>query len=121
MSRNRQSIGVRGELEAERYLRALGYRLVARNVRYRVGELDLVMVDGADLVFVEVRTRRSCRAGIKAQDTVTVSKQRRLLLAARCFLADPRYERWPARFDVVGIDAETLDVTAHIRAAFEAG
>jgi putative endonuclease len=54
---SRLAIGTRTEVAALEYLHANGCRLVARNVRFRVGEIDLIMKDGDCLVFVEVRGR----------------------------------------------------------------
>lgn len=54
---SRVSIGARTEVAALEYLHANGCRLVARNVRFRVGEIDLIVRDGESLVFVEVRGR----------------------------------------------------------------
>ena len=55
----RKLFGQEGESAAEQYLRNKGYRILARNVRSSVGELDLVAEDGQVLVFVEVKARRT--------------------------------------------------------------
>lgn len=88
----------------------------ARNVRFRGGEIDLVMTDGVELVFVEVRSRASTRFG-GAAASVDRRKQQRLALAARLFLMGRFGHRpWPAcRFDVVAIEGERVD---WIRSAF---
>jgi putative endonuclease len=91
---------------------------VAANVRYKVGELDLVMRDGATLVFVEVRSRRSAGFG-GAAGSIDRRKQLRLRRAANLFLLQ-RFgqRRWPAcRFDVVAYEAGRPN---WIRAAFGA-
>ena len=54
-----KSLGQRGEEAAERYLKRRGYKVLARGNRLRPGELDLVMLDGRTIVFVEVKTRQS--------------------------------------------------------------
>lgn len=78
--------------------------LLGRNVRYRVGELDLVMRDGTTLVFIEVRSRQRPCFGVAA-DTINAAKQRRLVRAAQCWLQRHRYATFSAlRFDVVAID-----------------
>ena len=112
----RQLAGYAAEQRALDYLSARGLRLLARNYRVRVGELDLVMTDGAELVFVEVRRRASSAWG-GAAASVTPEKQARVRRAAQAFLAD-RWgaRRWPPmRFDVVAIEGERLD---WIRGAF---
>lgn len=78
-----------------------GLRLIGRNHRCRFGELDLVMRDGAVLVFVEVRYRRSTRFGGPAE-TVDPRKQRRLAAAAADYL-QKHPSMLPCRFDVVAI------------------
>lgn len=85
-------------------------------MRYRGGEIDLVMIDGTDFVFVEVRSRASARFG-GAAASVDLRKQRRLALAAQLFLSGRFGPRaWPAcRFDVVAIEGERLH---WIRSAF---
>jgi putative endonuclease len=94
--------GVAGEEAAEEFLRLSGYRIVARNVRTKVGELDLVALDGETLCFVEIKTRASAEFG-RAVEAVGPQKQRRLAKAALLFLAKNRSQR-ACRFDVLGLD-----------------
>ncbi|MCU0252803.1 MAG: YraN family protein [Vicinamibacterales bacterium] len=97
--------GRQGEDLACRYLEARGLRLLERNYRCRAGEIDLVMLDGSALVLVEVRLRSTTGHG-GAAATVGARKQQRFIRAARhLMLTRPGYRRWPARFDVVAIDA----------------
>ena len=103
--RNALQTGQDAEQLALDYLVDRGLSLVARNYRCRLGEIDLVMRDGACLVFVEVRFRRQNRFS-KAARTVDANKQRKLLRAAGLFLTRNQYRQPPVvRFDVVGIDA----------------
>ena len=82
-------------------LQSHGLRLVARNVAYRGGELDLVMADGEALVFVEVRYRAGAAFG-GGMASVDAGKRRKLVRAAGLFLAGhPRWAQRPCRFDVV--------------------
>lgn len=95
------AIGRRIEDAALQWLRERGLRLRERNFRCRGGEIDLVMQDGACVVFVEVRYRRSVRFGSPAE-TIDLRKRQRLLLAARYYLlTHPDTGSGPARFDVV--------------------
>lgn len=106
--------GREAEERAAHYLDACGLRLVGRNFRVRGGEIDLIARDGASLVFVEVRLRsRSDFGGAGA--SITAAKRRRLILAARHYLA--RHGEQPCRFDCVLIDGERLE---WIRNAFTA-
>jgi putative endonuclease len=100
------SVGRRGEDAALAHLESAGLRLLARNYRCRGGEIDLVMLEGATLVLVEVRLRSSARFG-GAAASVGPRKQRRFTLAARhLLLAHREYRGMPARFDVVAIDGD---------------
>lgn len=102
-----QITGQAGEDAALAYLTAQGLTLLQRNFRCRGGEIDLVMQDGAALVFVEVRRRANLRHG-GAAASVTRSKQARLIIAAQVYLQ--RYRMPPAcRFDVIAIDGAQLD------------
>jgi putative endonuclease len=98
----RQHTGDAAEDAALAHLRKQGLQLVERNFRCRGGEIDLVMRDGATVVFVEVRARASDSHG-GAAASVTPAKQRRLILAAQTWLqAQP--DTPPCRFDVVTLD-----------------
>ena len=94
--------GAAGEEAAEEFLRLSGYRIVARNVRTKVGELDLVALDGETLCFIEIKARATAEFG-RAIEAVGPQKQRRLAKAALLFLAQNRSQR-PCRFDVLGLD-----------------
>jgi putative endonuclease len=97
-----QVSGAAGEREAERLLERHGLRIVARNYRTRVGEIDLVAQDGDVLVFVEVRLRARDGFG-GAAASIGPAKQRRLAAAASLYLS--RLGRAPrCRFDVVTLD-----------------
>ncbi len=99
--------GQRREAQALAHLQAAGLRLRAANVRYRFGELDLVMDAGDVLVFVEVRYRRSQSHG-GALASIGAGKRRRLWQAAQAYLAaNPTLARRPCRFDVVAIEGES--------------
>ena len=79
-----------------------GYKIVARGERARLGEIDLVAVDGRTIVFVEVKTRVSAEAGHPAE-AVDPAKQRRLSRLATAFLKRHRLLGCPARFDVIAV------------------
>ncbi len=109
--------GEEAEERAARFLAARGLAIVARNYRTRLGEVDIVAREGRTLVFVEVRAR-SWRAWGGAAASVDYRKQRRLVAAARHFLA--RLGAEPAcRFDVLTLDGDGAE-PAWIRGAFEA-
>lgn len=108
--------GRAAELQAEALLKARGLRLVERNYRCRFGEIDLIMRDGATLVFVEVRARSHAAYG-GAAGSIDAAKQARLVRAARHYLAT--LARQPAcRFDAVLFDGSGR--AQWVRAAFDA-
>ncbi len=94
--------GNAAEEQARRYLEGQGLRTVARNVRGRFGELDLIMRQGRSLVFVEVRYRRSSSFG-GAIASVDAKKQRKLIATAQGYLQQHPHDG-PCRFDVVALD-----------------
>ena len=117
-----RTLGQRGERAAARFLQRLGYVIVARSDRGRLGEIDLVAVDGRTVVFVEVKTRRSHDAGHPA-DAVDQDKQRRLSRLAVTFLKRHALLEHSARFDVVAVtwpDAAGTPRIEHYPNAFEA-
>jgi len=111
----RQRAGDVAEQAACAMLERHGLRIEARQVGYRVGELDVVAWDGPTLVFVEVRSR--ARRGLAAA-SIDRAKRRRLRLAAQQYLQRHFGDRWPAcRFDVVIAEADRFE---WLRAAFGA-
>lgn len=116
----RKLFGQAGESAAEEYLRRKGYRIVARNLRSPVGELDLVAEDGRVLVFVEVKARRTDAFGGAIQ-AVHQRKQKKLIQLAAQYLARHHVKDRLCRFDVVllqGTDAAVPQIE-HIQNAFE--
>jgi len=114
----RQTLGEQGEELACRTLHRAGYEILARRYRTRHGEIDIVALDGATLVFVEVKTRRGQRFGSGAE-AVTLWKQRRIARMAEDFLLRRRLYDRPCRFDVVAVDLErTPGTVVHTRDAF---
>ena len=101
--RERKAIGLLGEELALAHLVAHGLRLVTRNYRCKLGEIDLVMLDGETLVLVEVRCRATNEYG-GAAASITWQKQRKLVKTAEHLLMkNPELRRYPARFDVIAI------------------
>lgn len=111
----RGETGQRAEELAAAYLRAKGLAIVERNFRAKVGEIDLIAKDGAEIVFVEVRARAGRGFG-GAAASVDGPKRRRLVRAARLWLAARGWDG-ACRFDVVTLEAGRLE---HLPAAFEA-
>lgn len=116
-----QGRGGAAEALAERYLAARGLTVLARNIRCRGGEIDLVGLDRGTLVFIEVRLRSGTGFG-GAAASITVHKQRRIILAARWWLAGAGrgHAQRACRFDAVLLDALDESRIDWIPAAFDA-
>lgn len=104
---NRQVVGAAAEQRALDYLLSRGLRLCESNFRCKGGEIDLVMLHGDELVFVEVRARSNSEFG-GAAASITRSKQQRMQRAAHIYLRRYRMPP-PCRFDVIAIDGEKLE------------
>lgn len=98
----RQTLGRWGETVAADFLAGKGYRLLARNARTAYGEIDLVMLDGDLVVFVEVKTRRSTSYGLP-EAALTAQKRAHLLASAQAYLQEhpDAGDNW--RIDVIAI------------------
>jgi putative endonuclease len=109
------------EAAARDFLLGRGLGAVAANANYRFGELDLVMLDGDTLVFVEVRYRRSAGFGGGAA-SVDAGKRRKLVKAAQAFLLAHRaLADAPCRFDVIDASGDpAAPAFAWLRDAFRA-
>lgn len=94
--------GKRGEDTAVRYLLDRGYTIVEKNYRCRLGEIDIVALDGGILVFVEVKSRTSLKFG-PPEAAVDERKQKKLSKVALHFLKERKSMDSKARFDVVAI------------------
>ena len=114
-----RSVGRQAEKLALDHLRDKGLEEIATNFRCRMGEIDLVMLDGGCLVFAEVRFRNQNRF-TSAAGSVDPHKQRKIIRTAAAFLGRyPQYSSCTVRFDVVGLDQSGDQTTLRwIRDAF---
>lgn len=97
----RDALGPRGENMAARYLRNLGYKIIVRNFRCELGEIDIVAKDGKTLVFVEVKTR--AYDDPTPEEQVNDIKRHQITKAAKLYLSRYGIPQPAARFDVVAI------------------
>ena len=105
--RSSAETGKDAEQQALEHLQRQGLRLLAQNWLCKRGELDLVMLDGDTVVFVEVRYRQHAQWG-GALASIDARKQQKLILAAQYFLQrESRWANHPCRFDVVTMDSTT--------------
>jgi putative endonuclease len=113
-------LGDKGERLAVRHLKRLGYKILARKSRSRIGEIDIIALDGECLVFVEVKTRSTHAAGHPAE-AITFEKRRQLTRAALAWLKRAGQLDHKARFDVIAITWQegAEPVVEHYQNAFE--
>ncbi|HYY54049.1 MAG TPA: YraN family protein, partial [Candidatus Dormibacteraeota bacterium] len=102
---DRRSVGAAAEELAARALTRNGYAVVARNVRLRDGELDLVCRDGGSFVFCEVKARRPSAFGV-ALEALTARKRERLERLALSYLAMVGRRDAPYRIVLVAVDLD---------------
>ena len=116
---DRAEIGARGEEAAAAYLERMGMEIIDRNWRSGRGELDIVALDGEDLVVCEVKTRTGESQGTP-EDAVSAAKRKRLSRLAQAYVAAAGLSECNVRFDVVTIRIITEEraLLRHHRAAF---
>ncbi len=102
MTEERLSLGRWGEEEAVRFLRRLGMKIVERNFRTPVGEIDIIARHGRTLVFIEVKTRRGNLFGTP-QEAVGPFKQRQIVRTAQWYLNNGSGRGLQPRFDVIAV------------------
>lgn len=112
------NIGVAAEQWARQFLQQQGLQPIAQNYRSRFGEIDLIMRDGATLVFVEVRLRSNVHFG-GAAGSIDQRKQQRLIATAQHYLAELNAIP-PCRFDVILMDDVQGKNWQWLKNAFEA-
>jgi putative endonuclease len=108
--------GYSAEQLAADFLSQRGFRVLERNFTVKGGEIDLVCDDAGTLVFVEVRARRGDDFGAP-EETISKTKRRRIVLAARHYLVLRQIEERACRFDVIAIEGDQI---THIADAFSA-
>ncbi|MEI8345211.1 MAG: YraN family protein [Candidatus Omnitrophota bacterium] len=102
METTSQTLGIVGEEIAVAHLKERGYRILLRNYRSPLGEIDMVARYGEYLVFLEVKTRSSLRMGEPAE-AVTPFKRRQIIRNAKYYLNRQGQTETPCRFDVVSV------------------
>jgi putative endonuclease len=118
MTEERLKLGVWGEDQAVSFLRRHGFKIVTRNMRTPVGEVDIVARNRHYLLFVEVKTRRSLVCGSPAE-AVGAHKQRQIVRAAQWYLLQGHGRGLQPRFDVISVLANTHPPKVdHIENAF---
>ena len=110
-----RDIGNAGERRVAEWLeREYGYKIIARNYRCRLGEIDLIAEEAGVLCFVEVRSRTHSRYG-EALETINAAKRRRIALTAHHYLVTQSQESRACRFDVVTIQGDKTGQAPDVR------
>src|SRR3989338_9029077 len=102
MSRARIELGKAGEDLAVDYLQGKGYRILQRNFKCALGEIDIIARHKDSICFIEVKTRTNLDKGLP-QEAITGPKQRKLSRVALSFLKSRKLLASPARFDIVAV------------------
>lgn len=95
-----------GEDLATTFLEREGYKILERNYRFERGEIDIIAMDGNELVFVEVKTRETEAFGAP-EESITSFKEEQLKKVAEGYLFERKLENQNCRFDVVAITLRT--------------
>lgn len=98
----KQALGNWGETLVAQNLEQHGYTLLAKNYRYRTGEIDLIAKKNEYIIFVEVKTRKHTYFDLT--DLITISKQRKIIATAHHFLATYDFDNKICRFDVALVE-----------------
>jgi putative endonuclease len=111
-------LGDKGEDLAVKHLKKNGYRVLVRNYKASMGEIDIIANDRGTLVFVEVKTRTGDLFG-KPEEAVDLKKQLKIKRTALHYMSRLKKEQ-PSRFDIVSIHIRgKADKIYHIKDAFE--
>ena len=119
MSKEKIGLGNKGEELAADFLRGNGYKIIYRNYKTKLGEIDIIAEEKDTFCFIEVKARTSDRFGL-GSEAVSRLKQRQVAKAALSFLKEKSLLNRKARFDVVSIDYSCLKARVDlIKNAFE--
>ncbi|RLS66985.1 MAG: YraN family protein [Planctomycetota bacterium] len=110
---SRDSLGHRGEAEAAKYLRGLGYRILSLRERVLRGDIDIIALDDRTVVFVEVRSRSDTKHGHPAE-TIGYHKQRRVVDLANAYIHRHGLQDCHVRIDVVTVTLNGTQGAANI-------
>lgn len=95
-------IGKMGEDVAVNFLKRKGYKIIQRNYKNKLGEIDIIAKDSSALCFIEVKTRTNLKFGYP-QEAITAAKQKKINKVALSYLKQYNLLNIPARFDIVSV------------------
>jgi len=106
---HRKNLGNKAEERACAFLQARGLIFIMQNYRIKCGEIDLIMRDNNDIVFIEVRSRTKDNYG-SAIDSINKNKQRKILKTALFFLQQKNWlNKMNCRFDVIAVNPNHVE------------
>ncbi|MFO8083042.1 MAG: YraN family protein [Desulfobacterales bacterium] len=118
MQTREQEYGASSESLAVSHLKKHGYKIIKRNYRTKIGEIDIIAKDADTIVFIEVKARKSKAYSPKA--AITRNKMRKISMVALYYLKATRQLKAKARFDVVAIGSgNTVENIEIVKNAFE--
>ena len=113
-----RKIGDKKEATALKFLQHKGLKLITKNFNTKMGEIDIIMTDKSQIIFVEVRYRRSNSHG-GAAESISFSKQKKIIRTSLYYLQTKGlYEKVPFRFDIIAIDDDPVCPIEWIQNAF---
>ncbi|MCX5799172.1 MAG: YraN family protein [Proteobacteria bacterium] len=104
--------GIQGEEKAIKVLKRKGYRIIGKNYRNPFGEIDIIAEEGGYLVFIEVKNRNTPTFG-DPLDAINTKKKEHMIRSAMFYLKTNKCFERKVRFDVVGIDRESVKIVKH--------
>lgn len=117
MLNRRQIFGLKSEEVAAKFIQKNGYKILCRNFKTKIGEIDLIAEEDGTIVFIEVKARKTQRFG-SPKYAITQKKQRKISQVALYYLKNnPKYSK-KARFDVITVGESSKDIRI-IKNAFE--
>lgn len=108
----RRLFGNKSEKLAAKFLQRAGYKILDTQFAQRFGEIDLIALDGDEVVFVEVKARRSSDFGYP-EESVTRRKLEKIARVGEYYLKENGWERRPYRIDVIAIEGEGKGADIH--------
>jgi len=109
----RKKIGNEGEKLAEKYLKRKGYKIIQKNYRCKLGEIDIIAEQNKVIVFVEVRTKQSEKLGLP-QYSINTAKKGQISKAALWYIKEKKIVNQTCRFDVIAITYPSNSQEPHI-------
>lgn len=109
--------GFLGEEKAANYLISKGYKIIDRNYRTKIGEIDIIAIISGVLVFVEVKSRTNINYGYP-YEAVNWKKQDKIIKSSFIYMKQKRFNNYQIRYDIIEVYLEEKTKIKHIENAF---